>query len=184
MSVGCAQTNAPIDTSTASPETWSDVEETTGDYDEAWATNWPNSVEPIGDGALIIRSLDQGQMLDLAWAQQSSVACFPANLNEEFAGNTLFFALQQPAERSLQVRIESAPNTDSSLWVLQQGANDYYTPPDVPQAIQCESAWRSGTGETETIELSAPDHDYNLLIGVAGRENVDAGLVRLETALD
>jgi hypothetical protein len=148
--------------------------------DAAWAANWPEGVEAIGEGALLVRRLEDGAPMELAWAQQSSVACFPATQNEAYAGPHRLFVMQQAAEQSLEIRVEAEAGVDISIYSIQQGTNSFVLPPDTVTAVACEASLSNGAGETESLSLWGPNNPYNLIVGVAGVEGQDSGRFLLE----
>ena len=166
--------------SSSGTDDWSEVQETTGDIDIDWAENWTETVEVLGEGAVIIRSLESGQSMDLAWAQQSSVACFPGTQNELYDGAHVLFGLQQSSDTFLTIRASPENDVDLSLYTIQQGSNAFLLPPDITSAVACEAAHSGGDGETEEIQLWASQNPYNVVIGVAGSDGMSTGRFLLE----
>lgn len=174
---GCS--SSAVD-SAPEPDKWLDIDETTGETDSVWAEGWPDGLEAIGEGALLVRSVESGERMELSWAQQSDVACFPGTQNDRFEGPHLLFALEQKPEQFLTIRATPEAELDLSLYTLQQGANAYQVPPDISSAVACEASLSGLSGEAEEIQLWAPPNPYNLVIGVAGTQGEEEGRFLLE----
>ena len=148
-------------------------------------TDWPSDVELItlnGDNeGTITGDLSDGACTNLTWAADSSVACFPATSFEHFRGSHVYHALEQaiPPRSSLTVVLTPDEGVDANLYGFQLGETNYMVPPAVPSAI-CEASypWRTrNPGEPETIRFYNPSasNSYNIFLGVAGADGVDAG---------
>ena len=130
-----ASTDSGSDTDTpetGDPDLWAEVDLGTGDPDADWSAQWPANVTPLGVGAALIENLSTGESLDLAWAQQSAVACFPANQDDLFSGPHRFFAVQQEADQGLAIVVEPESGVDLSLYTLQVSTQFFALPPLVP----------------------------------------------------
>ena len=178
-----ACTSSPPDTADAS-EDWLDVEDSLGLVDNSWAANWPSDVEAVGEGAILVRDLKLGAPMELAWAQQSDVACFPGTQNDLFDGAHLLFALQQPVERGLTIRVTPQQDLDLSLYTLQQATTSFQAPPSVSSAVACEASLNGASGEAEEVRIWPSSNPYNLVVGVAGAADQNEGLFLLEVTAD
>jgi len=139
---------------------------------------WPTFVERIAldtDGhAEGTGDLASGSCTNLAFAAQSSVACFPATQFEHFEGNHVYFALDEPIPPGSEVTItvQPEPGVNLSVYGLQLGETDHFIPPFVPSGI-CRASWNpSGPnpGESQTIQFFNPtrSNSYNIMFAVAG----------------
>jgi hypothetical protein len=154
-----------------------------GNFDPEWAAQWAGTVSPIGVGAVLIEDLESGSKLDLAWAQQSAVACFPANQDALFTGPHRFFVLQQGADQALNVRVEPEPGVDVSLYTLQQSTESFVVPPETVSAVSCDTSLNAGPGDEEMLSLWGPNNPYNVIVGVAGvREQAEGRYLLRVTA--
>jgi hypothetical protein len=157
---------------------------------EAPADNggWPASVDPACVGQAITADLAAGATLDLAWASNSSVACFPDTEFLNFSGPHLLFWFSQPEQSVLTATATPEAGVDLSVYVLQQGATTFATPPDLQAAVSCEAGYDdqadSNPGVAEAASVTATTNPYNVLIGVAGAEGVGAGGFTLELSLE
>jgi hypothetical protein len=165
---------------TEGSELWANVQVSAGSVDADWAAQWPLGVKPAGVGAALIEELAEGEVIDLAWAQQSAVACFPANQDDLFSGPHRFFAVQQAADQGLVISVAPEPGVDLSLYTLQVATNFFGVPPDIQNAVTCDTALKAGAGEAEVRSLWGPNNPYNVIVGVAGVQGQNTGRFLLE----
>ena len=148
---------------------------------------WPASVQPACVDQDIIFDLSTGSSIDLDWADESDVACFPGTENLNFDGNHVFFWFAQPESSILTVTATPEAGVDSSVYVIQS-ANRYEVPPDVVSAVACESGYDAQTdanpGEADSVSLTATTNPYDILVGVAGAGGTTSGTVTLSLALE
>ena len=148
---------------------------------------WPASVEPACVGQDIIVSLGAGSTIDLDWADESDVACFPGTENLNFDGSHVFFWFAQPESSTLTVTATPEPGIDSSVYVIQS-ASRYEVPPDVVSAVACEAGYDAqadnNPGEADIATVTATTNPYDVLIGVAGAGGTTSGSVTLSLALE
>lgn len=163
---------------------WANVQVSTGSVDADWAAQWPLGVMPVGVGAALIEELSEGKRIDLAWAQQSAVACFPANQDDLFSGPHRFFALQQAADQGLLITLMPEPGVDLSLYTLQVATDFFGLPPDIQSAVSCDAALNAGAGEAEALALWGPNNPYNVIVGVAGVQGQNTGRFLLEVGAE
>jgi len=161
---------------------WADVTESSGSFDETWSENWASHATAVGDGALLIEALEAGEIMELSWAQQSDVACFPGTQSDLFAGPHRLFVLLQAQSQDLEIRVEPEPDVDISIYTLKQSPSSYMLPPDTETAVRCETSLSGGPGETEDLSLSGAGSDYNIVLGVAGVEGQASGRFLLEVS--
>jgi hypothetical protein len=151
-------------------------------------SSWPASVHlmTLSSGlAQASGDLSQGSCTNLAFADDSDVACFPATKNGLFTGNHVFYAVDAPLVegQSITVAVQPAPGVDVSLYAYLIGENAYYLPPNVPSVVSCEASYPSGVspepnpGQTELVYFQIPPGNgpYNLLVGVASDDTVTSG---------
>ncbi len=136
--------------------------------------------------------LGAGSKIDLAWASQSSVACFPSIRNVHFNGNVVLYKTSLPPGSVMKVRAApSRPDLDVNLFAYSTGVNSNVLPPNVPNVVACEASHGGrkylnqpfNPGETERVELNAIKNPYDVVIGVAGAQGVGAGDFELEIEL-
>lgn len=163
---------------------WETLEIGSGDVDSEWADQWSEIVTPIGVGAILIEDLASGSQIDLSWAQQSAVACFPANQDELFSGPHRFFVMQQEADRALTVRVEPEPGVDISLYTLQQSTESFVLPPETVSAVSCDASLNGTEGDEEALWLWGPNNPYNVIVGVAGAQEQAEGRYLLSVTTD
>jgi hypothetical protein len=120
--------------------------------------------------------LSAGNVLDNAWASQSSVACFAAQQYKLFSGKQQWFAVDQKAGTDEIVRVTPAAGVDVNLWALQLGPVDHgRRPPQISSAWRCTTAWLAPAGKPEIFKLGAGNSALELVIGVAGAEGAASG---------
>ena len=148
---------------------------------------WSTSVAPACVGETIVVDLSDGQAIDLDWADESDVACFPGTENLNFDGNHVFFWYAQPEGSVLTVSIQPDDDVDASVYAIQSAGERYEVPPDVVSAVSCESGYDAQTdsnpGEAESVQLTATTVGYDVLIGVAGAGGTTSGTVTLSLSL-
>ena len=155
--------------------------------------DWPANVGSIAFDAsgdfTTQADLTTGDCVNLEFAENSSVACFPATRFDRYEGNHSFYALDQPMPPNsvLTVTLEPAPGVEANLYGMQIGSTEYVVPPAVPSAI-CEASYGlvgPNPGEIETIAFYNPSDTamYNILVGVAGGRGVTSGMYRLHAHL-
>jgi hypothetical protein len=148
------------------------------------AGSWPSGVTTLsvtaGHTATTTGNLSSGKAIDLAWASESSVACFPATERTNFGGHHVFYAVSLP--KNSELKITATPDdakTDISLYAYTLGATRFDAPPKVSSVVSCEAGYDqvkdSNPGQAETVKLVATTNPYNVLIGVAGVKGTAAG---------
>jgi hypothetical protein len=134
-------------------------------------------------------NLSSGKTIELAWAANSSVACFPATEFDNFRGNHVFYGFQLPKQSVVTITaIPDDPKTDVNLYAYSIGATDFKrVPPNVPTATSCEAGYDQKTdknpGVTEKVTLNATTNPYNVIVGVAGPKGVTSGGYTLKVEL-
>jgi hypothetical protein len=138
---------------------------------------WPASVEQIaldGNGRAVIEGdLRDGACVNLGWAASSQTACFPATENDRFEGNHRFFTLAEPLPPDSTIEIDA--DGDVGLYAFSASPDSVFVPPRVPITVQCEFDQRPG----QAISLDSGRNPYNVFIGVAGANGVEAGAFTL-----
>lgn len=149
---------------------------------------WASSVAPACVGETIELELSSGQSIDLDWADESDVACFPGTENLNFDGNHVFFWFAQPEGSVLTVDVQPEEGVDASVYAIQSAGERYEVPPNVVSAVTCESQYDAQTdsnpGEAESVVLTATTNGYDVLIGVAGAGGTTSGSVTLSLSLE
>lgn len=147
----------------------------------------PNVIESkAGKTVETTGKLETGGLLNLAWASNSSVACFPATENVNFSGNHVLYRTTIPPQSEMIVTAEPTdPKTDVSVYAIMIGATDTtHYPPNVPSAVTCEAGYDakkdSNPGVAEKAKIQATTHPYNVIIGVAGAQGVTSGSYKLK----
>jgi hypothetical protein len=125
-------------------------------------------------------SLSSGSCMNLDFAAQSDVACFPATRFDRFEGSHVFFELVDPLEPNSFVDIEVRPRggADVNLYAFSLGDATWpQLPPRVNNAI-CEASYGlagPNPGETERVQFRNPPSNrgtFRILIAVAGPTGV------------
>lgn len=134
-------------------------------------------------------NLDAGGVIDLAWAANSSVACFPATENVNFNGNHNIYRTSLPKNSEMTITVEPTdPSLDVSLYAYTVGSTDTTSiPPNVTSAVACEADYDGphdhNPGESESVKLISITNPYNVFIGVAGAAATKAGGYKLKVEL-
>ncbi|MFO0613732.1 MAG: hypothetical protein U0414_14150 [Polyangiaceae bacterium] len=133
--------------------------------------------------------LDTGGVIDLAWAANSSVACFPATENLNFNGNHNVYRAALPKNSEMTVTVEPLdPTLDVSLYAYTVSSTDTTSiPPNVKSAVACEAGYDQShdhnPGSSESVKLIAINNPYNVFIGVAGAGATKTGSYKLKVQL-
>ncbi|MSP25099.1 MAG: hypothetical protein EXR75_08030 [Myxococcales bacterium] len=158
---------------------------------EARTAGWPTNVTSVAvkenSSASARGDLSKGAKMELAWANTSQVACFPATENANFQGNHVLYGSSLPARSELTIKVIPTNKTvDVSLYAIQLGTTNFATPPGLSSGI-CEAGYDqvsdNNPGVTETVKVVSTTNPYNVLIGVAGPKGVTAGSYKLELTL-
>ncbi len=161
---------------------------------ESGLTDWPSSVEPVAldaDGlGSVSGDLGDGNCLNLEWASNSSVACFPETQFDNFEGGHVMYALEDPIPPNsiLSVTLRPADGVDANLYGYQIGEDSYMVPPAVPSVVACEASYPyafQNPGEAEKITFYNPSDtaSYNVFFGVAGARDIIAGAFDVDVQL-
>ena len=156
------------------------LEKATGlTYTEPGATNWPSHVTAVSDGETLDADLSEGSSIDVEWADQADVACWPGTEHDNFRGAHVFYAALLPQQSTLQVTVTPDSDVDVSVYLLASGVAQFEMPPQVEAAVDCEAGYDapndSNPGEPESASLTSGSDAYNVLIGVAGAEGHTPG---------
>ncbi len=146
---------------------------------------------PPTEGTIVLEwqsDVRNGAVIDLAWAERSGVACFPANLNSYFSGAHVFQEVDLPPLKELVVDLLPAQSADLSLYAYAVSAGGAVVyPPDVASVGACEAspdgAPFNGAGVLESVRLWRGDYDSVVVIGVAGADGATSGKFTLRAEL-
>lgn len=135
--------------------------------------------------------IDGGVQLDLSWAANSSVACFPATSFDQFDGAHVMYHFDLPRYTTATVElVPSGANVDLNLYAYSVGATSTVLPPNVPSCVSCEASYgtnninmRYNPGGSEKVELVAINNPYRVFIGVAGAQKLMKGSFELKVTL-
>ena len=154
---------------------------------------WPAAVsyfESTPNGTVEKKgNLSAGKTMDLQWAAQSSVACFPATEYDNFRGNHVLYATQIPKYSEMVITVTpDDPKTDVSLYAYEISTTDTtHVAPNLPSCVACEAGYDqvhdSNPGKPEKVKLVATNHPYNVVIGVAGAKGMLTGGYTLKIEL-
>jgi hypothetical protein len=146
-------------------------------------SDWPADVTLIeldaaGTAQLAGGDLADGACMNLGFAGESQVACFPATRNQHFQGNHVFYALAEPLppSSSVTIAVQPEPDVDVSLYGYQAGVTSYLVPPYVPSVTACEASYpiavgfAGNPGGLEWITFYNPGDTaaYNIFFAVTG----------------
>ena len=144
---------------------------------------WADSVTELTTNASVTGDLSDGQTIDLSFASQSDMACWPATEDTNFEGNHVYYAVALPADSERTATVSPDTGVDVSIYMYQLATDSHYTPEEVPYSVSCEAGYdmagNSNPGEPESARFSASSNPYNVFIGVAGAAGDIAGGYRL-----
>ncbi|MBU1429835.1 hypothetical protein KKF91_04640 [Myxococcota bacterium] len=149
---------------------------------------WPDDVTLVPLGVPVAGDLSTGSCVNLDFAANSSMSCFPATQNEHFRGNHVFFALAEPLPPRTIVTLTARPTdgADINLYGYQIGEASFRVPPNVPSCVACEASYAvraPNPGAPESISFSNPSYSssYQIFFAVAGA--AEAGAFTVEAVL-
>jgi hypothetical protein len=127
----------------------------------------------------VLGRIDGGTKIDLAWAANSAVACFPATQNASYDGNHVVYAVDLPSYSELVVTVKPMnASVDLSLYGYTVSSTDTTSlPPSVSSVVSCEASSGNSPnpGASETIKLIATKNPYRAYFGVAGAGGATTG---------
>jgi hypothetical protein len=151
------------------------------------------TVNAVANQAVAVQgSLKNGVKLkSLDWAWMSSNACFPATQSAKFTGNHVFYVVELPPRSVMNITVKpKSDGTNLSVYGYQIAAGKIILPEDLQSSVTCEASHKSDypiRGKTETgarsMRFNAIGNPYNVVIGVAGANNLTEGDFTLEIAL-
>ena len=130
--------------------------------------------------------LEDGAVIDLAWAANSSMACWPATENVNFNGKHVVYRTSLPTNSNMTVTATPTDaKTDLSVYTYMVAEGDTKSlPPTVASATTCEAGYDQKTdnnpGKPETAKLNSTTHSYTVYVGVAGANGASAGAFNLD----
>jgi hypothetical protein len=135
--------------------------------------------------------INSGVQIDLAWAANSSVACFPATSFDQFDGSHVMYQFELPKYTTATVEMTpKAADLDLNLYAYSVGTTSTSLPPNVPSCVSCEASYgtnnintRYNPGATEKVELVAINNPYRVFVGVAGSQKITKGSFDLKVTL-
>jgi hypothetical protein len=139
------------------------------------------TVDVTGDpDEVITGDLSSGAKIDLDFAEDSAVACFPATENVNFNGNTvLFTGVSKEGSQNIVVQADPDNGVDISLYVLEFPPGGEQIPPDVTSSSRCEASYDqqndSNPGDPEAVGPLIGFGDRTMVIGVAGANGATSG---------
>lgn len=150
-------------------------------------TSYPAEVNRIAlDGSgryTATANLSAGRCMNLDFAAQSDVACFPATRFDRYEGNHVFYEITtpMPANSSMAITVQPVAGVDVSIYGFLMGDTDYPTMPPYANNVQCEASHGlfvtgGNPGEPETIQFQNPtSNTYRVFFAVAGPRDVTSG---------
>lgn len=140
---------------------------------------WGPSVAMLNENQSYAGDISRGEVIDLDFAHESTMACWTETEDQNFSGPHQFFALNMAANSTLTVRLDSQPEVDANLYVIQVGTTIFTLPPDLLTAVTCEAAYPmsndSNPGEVDSAAVTTFNNPYNVIIGVAGAQGHESG---------
>ncbi|MEM7036317.1 MAG: hypothetical protein AAF570_04995 [Bacteroidota bacterium] len=122
-----------------------------------------------------------GKQINLRFASNSSVACFPGTQNEYYNGNQVFYAFKLPPRSEVNIALKG---NDVSIYGYQIGATRYDVPPALSRVTSCEAAYKPGRdGSPPSIFFNSIKNPYNVVVAVAGANGKTSGAFELSIDL-
>ena len=119
------------------------------------------------------------KIVDLSWAWNSAVACFPETQKENYTGNHILFETQIPKYSIMTITlIPTDKNAKLSLYGYQIGSTSSAVVPNLSSCVSCEAdnnQMGKATNNRRSISFTAINHPYKIMIGVAGVKGLTSG---------
>lgn len=152
------------------------------------SSGFASHVTAVANSGEVSGDLSTGKTMDLSFAAQSSMACWPATENVNFKGNHVLFSTSLPKQSILKITVTpSDPSLDVNVYAMQTGTTNFKIPPEITSAVSCEAGFPQSTdsnpGASDTVSLNATTNPYNVVIGVAGPQGVTSGKFKLKLEL-
>jgi hypothetical protein len=137
-------------------------------------------------------NLNEGsKMPSLAWAWNSSIACFPSTQQAKFSGNHVLYTVQMPPHAIVKVTVEpKVAGTDLSLYGYQLPPDTHTLPDSLGSVVTCEAdhKWdmpKAGRTQTDarTITFNSTDGEHTLMIAVVGPSGLSEAGYTLKISL-
>jgi hypothetical protein len=124
--------------------------------------------------------IDGGVEIDLDWAQNSAVACFPANHFESFDGKHVLYRFDLPAKSQAKISLISKNGKDVNLYAYRAAVGEKLIPPEI-YGTQCEADYgqavvgtKPNPTEVDEVEMVSIASPYSIYVGVAGYKGVSS----------
>ncbi len=133
-------------------------------------------------------NLNNGTTIPLDWAQKSNVACFPGTRFREFQGNHVFYRIDIPPHSITTFTVSPKNSKDRiNIYGIRLPQGNTSLPPEIARGV-CESDYEIYAGQPnlnkangpKSIEFTAIQHSYTIVIGIAGAKDVLEGKYTLE----
>lgn len=144
---------------------------------------WPSTLVPLGDEP-VSGDLADGGCLNLEFADDSDVACFPAPDFSAYEGNVVEYLLDDliTPGQEVTVTVTPEPGVDVNVFGYLVGDDNVIVPPHVPSVLACEATPAprrlTGPGAVEALTFVNPVSNpgsYRIYFGVAGPAGVTSG---------
>lgn len=130
-------------------------------------------------------------LVNLDWADNSSVACFPGTQNKKFNGNHVFYVTEIPPRSEMTITVIPADKkANMSIYAYEVGTTSNAMPPNLSSCVTCEAEhkWdypkRGKTQDhTRSVYLNAINNPYKVVIGIAGADGLNTGKFKVQIDL-
>lgn len=124
-------------------------------------------------------SLSEGRYIDLRFGMRGSVGCFTEAQKKYFNGHHVLYAFEVPA--NTKVLVELNTRSDMSLYGYMLSSDRYDIPPYLENVSKSGcSASMNAMGQLDRIMLKAGATATNVIIGVTGIDEAEAGAFTLK----
>lgn len=133
----------------------------------------------LNETQAVTGSLSEGRYVDLRFGMRASVGCFTEDQKKYFNGHHRLYAFKVPANTKVLVELHTKGN--ESLYGYLIDAKRYDVPPYLENVGKsgCSSSFKE-EGELDRVMLKAGDTEMNVVIGVAGVDEANAGAFTLK----
>lgn len=151
-------------------------------------------VKRDAEAVLVKGNIKDGSKIDLKWAENSAVACFPGTRFKEFLGNHKFYWMDLPKNSQVFIRV-NAPNGERINVYAYSGFDGEKLPPNVVSCVSCEAGYEqwsptntptdfTKSSGPQKVQLRAVNNRYRVLIAVAGADGVLSGEYKMRVEIE
>lgn len=145
-----------------------------------------------GSTTTISGNLSEGVPIhDLSWAWSSQNACFVGTQAHKFSGNHVLYTCDIPTYSVMHIKVIPKNRKDNfSLYAYEIGVGTNRIVPDLDRCVTCEADFKwdyahrnQKQDHTRSVKVNAINNPYQVVIGIAGADDLTEGDFTLEITI-